>query len=79
MPNTPSEEVSTSTVRGTISLESKESDGREGRGRESDDSVRIKLGLRDHLGLFVALLETVAIPLLVMMAVLTIIVLLAFK
>ncbi len=60
-------------------MESKESDEREGRGQGGDDSVRIKLGMKDHLALFVALHETIAIPLLVVMAVLAIIVFLAFK
>jgi len=41
--------------------------------------VRIKLGLKDNLALFVALLETTAIPLLVVISVLVIIVLLVFR
>lgn len=41
--------------------------------------MRVKLGLKDYLALFVALLGTIAIPLLVLIAVLVIIVLLVFK
>ncbi len=47
--------------------------------REGDDNVRIKLGMKDYLALIVAFLETVAIPLLVVMVVLIIMVFLAFR
>ena len=60
-------------------MESKESDEREGGGQGGDNRVRIKLGMKDHLALFVALLETIAFPLLVTMAVLAIVVFLAFR
>jgi len=59
-------------------LKSKEHEERQEDRRERQ-SVRIKLGVTDYLALFVALLETAAIPLLVLISVLVIIVLLVFK
>ncbi len=60
-------------------MKTKENDEREERVREGDDNVRIKLGMRDCLALIVALLETLAIPLLVVTVVLIILVFLAFR
>ncbi len=47
--------------------------------QEGDDNVRIKLGVKDYLALILALLETAAIPLLVVTLVLIIMVFLAFR
>ena len=60
-------------------MEWKESDKREGHWQGGDGSLRIRLGMKEHLALFVALLETIAIPLLVTMAVLAIIVFLPVR
>ncbi len=60
-------------------MKTKENDEHEERVQEGDDNVRIKLGVKDYLALILALLETAAIPLLVVTLVLIIMVFLAFR